>query len=282
MVLGGLLVSVKNPVFAQRWHLGLSGGAANYQGDLQAKRIDFEQAGPVGGLSLEYELMYKVNLRAQFSFGKIQAYDQFSADKSLAQRNLNFQSELAEFSITGVYHLFSINERRFTPYIFGGLAVYHFNPYTKDAFNNYYHLRPLSTEGQGLPEYPDRQPYNLTQLAIPFGGGVKLALSDRFILSGELGLRKLFTDYLDDVSTTYVDPFILQLRRGTKALELSYRGDELPGGNPLYPSLDQPRGSPKSKDWYYFTTATLQYRLGAGNSRESRSRRRQVACPRGW
>src|SRR5690606_13448162 len=78
-------------------------------------------------------------------------------------------------------------------------------------------LKPLSTEGQGLPQYPDRKPYKLTQFAIPFGAGVKFRVSRNTVLAYEVGLRKIFTDYLDDVSTTYVDQATLLQERGRNA-----------------------------------------------------------------
>jgi hypothetical protein len=59
----------------------------------------------------------------------------------------------------------------------------------------------LSTEGQGI--YPDKKPYSLWQPTIPFGGGVKFAITENLRIGFEIGLRKLFTDYLDDVSTSY-------------------------------------------------------------------------------
>ncbi len=103
------------------------------------------------------------------------------------------------------------------------------------AVNRVY-LKPLSTEGEGLPGYPDRKPYSLTQLAIPFGGGVKFAITNDWHIGLEVGLRKLFTDYLDDVSSTYADPNDLLTAKGQLAVDLSYRGDEVVGGDPVYPT----------------------------------------------
>ena len=42
-------------------------------------------------------------------------------------------------------------------------------------------------------------------------------------MSFEFGYRFLITDYLDDVSKTYVSLEILNLRKGPKASELAYR-----------------------------------------------------------
>src|SRR5690606_15533698 len=98
---------------------------------------------------------------------------------------------------------------------------------TYDTLGTKIFLRDLGTEGQGLPQYPDKKMYNLVQIAVPFGGGIRLRLSDNVHISYEIGLRKLFTDYIDDVSTTYADEAILASRRGQRAVGIAFRGDEL-------------------------------------------------------
>jgi hypothetical protein len=204
-------------------------------------------------------------------------------------RNLSFESNITEFSLVGKLDIFNLNSIRWTPYIFGGLAVFHFNPYTyDDSANQKVYLKPLSTEGQGLPEYPDRRPYALTTLAIPMGAGIKYAISDAVHVAVEFGLRKTFTDYLDDVSTTYVDQDVLMAERGPQAVRLSYRGNTVPGESPYYPDNGYPqkgieRGSPKSKDYYYFTGLHLIFRLGQGGGGSYMGgggrRSRQYGCP---
>lgn len=91
----------------------------------------------------------------------------------------------------------------------GGVGVFHFNPQGSltDAAGNktWYYLHPLRLEGQGMPEYPASKPYKLTQMNIPFGGGLKFFMSDRINVSLEFLYRKTFTDYIDDVSQRYID-----------------------------------------------------------------------------
>ena len=168
------------------------------------------------------------------------------------------------FDASGIeYNLFNLNERKYSPYVFGGLAVYHFNPYAFNGTDEKIYLKPLSTEGQGLPGY-SAKPYSLTQLAIPFGGGMKYAINDKFRLGLELGIRKLFTDYLDDVSGFYADQNDLLANRGQLAVDMSYRADEVAGGNPSYPTKGTGRGGPENNDIYYFLGLHLTYRLGGG------------------
>jgi len=163
--------------------------------------------------------------------------------------------------------------------LFVGVAVYHFNPYTTDTAGRKTYLRPLSTEGEGF--LPGKNNYNLTQIAIPFGAGVKLSLSDNVNVGVEVGYRKLFTDYLDDVSTTYVDEATLLANRGAEAVELAYRGNELKNGAP-YPRAGVIRGGAAHRDWYYFTGITASFRLFSGNglgSSTGTGKHSKYGCP---
>jgi opacity protein-like surface antigen len=258
-------------------------GTSNYSGDLQEKRFTFSQAHLAGGIGLSYELTNQFSLRTAFKLGKVSADDSKGRNKS---RNLNFSSMISEGDVDLQYFFSPLGTNPLTPYGFIGIAVYHFSPYTFDSTGQKYFLKPLSTEGEGFIN--GRPNYSLTQLAIPFGAGVKLSLSDNINVGFEIGIRKLFTDYLDDVSTAYVDPNLLLANRGAKAVELSYRGDELKGGSQTYPRVGQIRGSPNYKDWYYFTGLTMSFRLGndfLNNAKEHYKQRRvkkhsQWDCPR--
>jgi hypothetical protein len=158
------------------------------------------------------------------------------------------------------------------------LALYHFNPYAYNGSAQKVYLRPLGTEGQGIPGYAAKE-YKLTQLAIPIGGGVKYRITDNIHLGLEAGLRVLFTDYLDDVSTTYGDPADLLAFRGQLAVDMSYRGDELPGGAPTSPGKTAERGSPKYKDFYYFTGLHLTFRINNGGAWSGSGNSKSVSCP---
>jgi opacity protein-like surface antigen len=237
-------------------NLNLFLGTSNYSGDLQDKRFTFNQSHLAGGIGLSYEITNHFSVRAAFKIGKISADDKLGKNK---ERNLNFSSQLTEGALDVQYLITPLGEHVLTPYVFAGVAVYHYDPYTFDSTGRKYYLKPLSTEGEGFVS--GRKNYGLTQFSIPFGAGVKMPLSDNINVGFEIGFRKLFTDYLDDVSKTYVDPNLLLANRGAKAVELSYRGGELKTGSTTYPVGGQ-RGNPKIKDWYYFTGLTLSFRLG--------------------
>lgn len=268
-----LVFFLLSKINAQNFHLNLFVGTSNYQGDLQDKRFTFDQSHLAGGLGLSYDITSHFSVRGGFVLGKVSADDKKGRNKF---RNLNFASFISEGNLELQYFATPLPEHSLTPYIFAGIAIFHFDPYTHDISGNKYYLKPLSTEGEGF--LPGVRNYNLTQVAIPFGGGVKLNLSDKVNVGIEIGLRKLFTDYLDDVSNVYVDGSLLLANRGAKAVELAYRGDEVKDGILTYPHAGQQRGSPKVKDWYYFTGITMSFSLGAGNGGVGRNS--QWACPK--
>jgi hypothetical protein len=261
-----------------QWQLGVFGGVSTYRGDLNGKSFFQKQLlRPAIGAVVRYEWNEKVYLRGGLTYAKVAGDDKYNQKENLRIRNLNFESSVIELSAIGEFHTFDLSIKRWSPYVFAGLALYHFDPYTYDTANQKVHLHPLTTEGQGLPQYGKR--YVLTQLALPFGGGFKFRLTDRITLGAEIGLRKLFTDYLDDVSTNYADAADLLAARGQQAVDLAYRGDELPGGNPTYPEKGAQRGA-QDKDWYYFTGLHLSFSLGSGSLLGSGGKRDKLDCPK--
>jgi opacity protein-like surface antigen len=260
------------PSFSQV-RLGIFGGLSNYQGDLTDKPYKSSKA--AFGITASFPISQRFSIRTGLTLGKIAGADSLSDRPELIGRNLSFQSKLTEFSVVAVYDIFNIEDIRWTPYVFGGLAVFHFNPFTYDSNQTKVYLQPLSTEGQGLQGYPEK-PYSLTQLSLPFGAGVKYAISDRVQIGLEIGLRKTFTDFLDDVSGGYADPADLLAGKGQQSVDLSYRGDEL--GNAAYPTKGFTRGNPKAKDYYYFSGLHLSFALGGGEGRSGG--RGGYGCPK--
>jgi len=254
---------VTHIAFAQRFHIGVFGGLAAYNGDLTSGIFPKKVTNGAIGITANYELTDNIMLRGGYTYAIVGGADRFSKDSSLRSRNLAFETVLSEFSLVGEYYLLNLYDNRISPYAYAGLAVYHFDPYAYNGTTQKIYLKPLSTEGQGLTGYPEKKPYSLTQVAIPFGGGVKFAITDNLHLGVEAGFRKLFTDHLDDVSTTYADPNDLLAARGQLAVDMSYRGDDV--GNPTYPAKGAGRGGPNHNDTYYYTGLHLTYRIGSGN-----------------
>jgi hypothetical protein len=264
---------------AQRLYFNIGGGMINYGGDLQDKLFTFDQANHAFSLGASYKLSKYIAVSAAFNTGKLAAAD-FKSNSSLSRRNLSFYSTLSEGSLTFEANLNDVPDiNQFTPYLFGGAAVFHFNPYAYTLAGEKVYLRPLSTEGQGLSEYPSRKVYNLTQFALPFGGGIKYAISKSVIISAEVGFRKLFTDYLDDVSEAFTDTSILRREKGELSAKMSFRSDET--DNPLHFSNKLKRGNSSRKDAYYLCLIKLSFSLGGAGSNTGyfKKMRKQTGCP---
>lgn len=257
--------------------LGVFAGIANYQGDL----VDGFFASPRAafGISLNFSVSERLAIRTGLTFAKVAGADSLNSKTAFKNRNLSFQSPVTELSVLAEYNLFNIEQTHWSPYVFAGVAVFHYNPFTYYTANRKIYLQPLSTEGQGISGY-NSQPYSLTGFALPFGGGVKFMLGSSVQLGIEAGLRKLFTDYLDDVSGTYADAQDLLQARGQLAVDLAFRSGEVPGSTQTYPSKTEFRGSPKSKDYYYFTGLHLTFNIGNGEGLFSGgSGKRGYGCP---
>lgn len=258
-------------------------GLTNYQGDLQSKRYTFKLAKTAVGIGASHQLGMQTTIRASLIFTQVQGDDKYQKDPQLQLRNLMFYSKITEFNINLQYNLMDIYATKYTPYIFAGIGIFKFDPFIYDKLDNRIYLRPLTTEGQGL--YPTKKVYKTTQLNIPFGAGFKYAVNENFDIGIELGARKLFTDYLDDVSTSYSDYFTLKNARGQLATDLAFRSDELQPQS--YPAGGTKRGSPRFKDWYYLTTLAVSYKFGAepfskgtGNGNVGKKFRSGTGCPK--
>ncbi len=249
--------------FAQRFELGFFCGGSYYIGDINPSK-HFLLAKPAVGF------VYRYNINSRFA-AKLNVYSGYlySSDgkaKFNEKRNLSFRSMILDISTEmelNFEHFEPGNtETPFTPYIFGGFSVFKFNPQAEYQ-GTWYNLQPLGTEGQGTSRYPDRHPYSLMSVAFPFGLGFKLNVTDFLLIGAEWGLRKTFTDYLDDVSTTYADPVVLSAEKGTIACALADRTiqeDGVPVNN-----TGLQRGNSQNKDWYSFAGLIITYRIKKKN-----------------
>ena len=263
---------------AQRLHGDLQLGVANYQGDLQNKRFTLKGSKAAVGIGLSYDINNHIIVRTLATYLTVTGDDKNGRTlQNLNPRNLNFTSHILEGQVALEYNLFDLSERSATPYVFAGVGIFHFNPYSYDSMANKVFLRSLSTEGQGLAAYPNKKLYKNNQFSIPFGVGVKFAVSEKVQVGLELGLRKLFTDYLDDVSGTYADSSILLAAKGPKAIAFAYRESEI-HGTVNYPKAGDVRGNPKIKDWYYTTGVRISYLFG-GSGNNSGTKHSKMGCP---
>lgn len=258
-------------------------GMSNYQGDLQSSAFTLRNARPSFGANLRYGISEKIFLRAGLGTGHIRGDDKKNQTE-LQVRNLNFRSSINDVHLGMEYRFLRSDWIGITPYFFAGVGLFHFNPYTYYGnMNEKVFLQPLGTEGQGLPEYPDREMYNLTQIFLPFAGGILWELNNKIKLGFEFRQNMVFTDYLDDVSNTYPQEAPLLRDRGSLAVELSWRRDEF-DGRP-YPTDEIFRGDPGFKDWFYYlgflVGISISNDSGAGKSgRVGKGSIRQLGCPK--
>ena len=241
--------------------LGLFVGKMNYQGDLNPSSFKFAQSKATAALNIRQSFNRWLSVKGGFAIGSIEAADKYNRDY-LKKRNLSFNTTIKEASLSLEASLLDLSTIRFTPYIYGSVSLFHFNPWAYDNSGKKTFLQPLSTEGQGLSQFPKQKPYELTQLNVGFGVGARYAINENMNLGIEFSQRKTFTDYLDDVSSIYVDQGALLQAKGAKAVEMAFRGDELPGGS-VYPSHGEQRGTPSEMDWYYFFGINIEMKFSA-------------------
>lgn len=231
-------------------------GGSYYIGDLNPYQ-HFQNTQLSGGLLYRYTINSRIELRANILYGQVGANDADSKIDLHRDRNLSFQSDIWELAGGIEFHYFNYqigNEKYFfTPYMFIEMGVFRMNPMTE--FNgDMVELQPLGTEGQGS-SLSDKDPYSLTQIVIPFGVGIKLNINRRVAIGLEYGMRKTFTDYLDDVGGNYVNQEVLIQENGNIAARLADRslGEAFGYG---------PRGNASTKDWYSMFGFTLTFKLG--------------------
>ncbi|MBK9191493.1 MAG: outer membrane beta-barrel protein [Crocinitomicaceae bacterium] len=229
--------------------MGVFGGGSYYIGDLNPD-VHFMYSKPAFGAIFRYNLTKRYSLRFTGSYGNVYGQDSDSDDPFSQMRNLSFKSDILELAFGVEIDLFNYNINNMkdpiSPYFFYEIAYFKMNP-TGELNGEDYDLQSLGTEGQGTA-LSDKEPYKLNQLSIPLGIGVKFNIRKRMAISIEYGIRKTFTDYLDDVSGKYVDPDLLSAYNGTLAAEFSDRSL----GESTYSNVGFNRGNPANKDWYAF------------------------------
>ncbi|TGE05278.1 DUF6089 family protein [Hymenobacter fodinae] len=250
--------------------VGVSLNAMNYFGDITPKpSIPSFRAGatrPNLGLSFTRRFAPRISVRAALAYGRITGDDSKAADQNDSDakfrfnRNMNFRNDILELSAVGIFDLIEnrnnyLKRPDFVPYLFGGVGVIHHNPKGLNEAGNYVALQPLKTEGQASG-------YSLTQIVIPFGAGARYKLNRSFDIGLELGFRKTFTDYLDDVSGNYTDPSKLGSADALYFGSTITKGTaQVPGTYDEFQQVGQMRGKSNEKDWYTTLGVSVNYIL---------------------
>jgi hypothetical protein len=295
-----------------RLEYGFTVGPSNFLGDLGGGK---GKGGPflkdnmipltrlMAGVHVGYFVLPFLNFELQFSIGRLEGADSLIKDKggfevARKDRDQHFRSPLKEAYLAAKLYpttlLFEYDSEslisRLRPYFIVGVGMFQFNPQGQyigiDGTTTWVDLKPLRTEGQGMPNHPNKKEYNLTQINVPFGFGIKYFLSQYASLSFEIVNRKTFTDYIDDVSTTYIDnnDFSTYFGPGTTqaliAAQMANKNAYNNGG--IYRTSYGPgskRGTSSNLDSYYSSMLKLNIRLRAKD--EPRLiRGSQFACPK--
>lgn len=202
-------------------------------------------------------------LRTNLWYARVAGDDKFTRNRERHGRNLNFFSPIYEADAVLEINVWRSADRKKIFYVFGGVGYFHFDPQTK-LNGKTYHLRDWGTEGQYA--VPGKTPYDLHSIAFPFGFGYKFKLSRREFFTIEVNSRKSRTDYIDDVSTRYVDPNLLIAAKGPTAAALADRNiSDIPG----FSSPGAIRGDPKDMDTFFFFSFSYNITLGAGQGGSS-------------
>lgn len=278
------------------WEIGITLGPSNFLGDLGGnagkgtrflKDNNFSMTKLTYGGYATYQPAEFLGFRLALNFGKLEGDDAIIKGKGGLEearklRNSNFQSKFTEgLLLAEIYPtVFLENDPsdiwgRLRPYGVIGVGVFKYKPQGKDPrTGNWVDLQPLRTEGQGFAEFPDRKPYKLTQLSFPLGVGVKYFMSETVSLAMEIIHRQTFTDYIDDVSTNYIDPALFYKYMPLAQAQVAARMANKSGGTGTRFTPGQKRGNPKQNDAFYTVGIKLGFRLGSSDNWSNSTR-----CP---
>jgi hypothetical protein len=271
MVRKFLIVALLVPVMSfaqnsivQEGEFGIGLGAAHYFGDLNT-RAKVNRPKAAATLFFRKNFGNYIALRVAGTFAQLGYSDTYNThNEYMNRRNLSFNTNVWELALQGDFNFYRFlpgePNLNFTPYITFGVGIFNYDPYAFLDGDKYY-LRTLATEGQGSSLYPDRKPYSSMAISVPLGVGVKYSLNERFNIGFEVVHRFTNTDYLDDVSTTYVDPAVFPpMPDGSPspAMLLSDRSYEL--GPPIGIKGRQ-RGNSQQKDQFATAIFYLSFNL---------------------
>lgn len=174
------VVSITSNLYAQRSEVGFGLGTFTYTGDL-ARNYRFSNSKFAATAFYRTNLSKVVSFRVSATGGNLGASDRRPADVFAQQRNASFNLFVFEAATVVEYHFLDWrDERRLlraTPYLFGGIGLF-----------------GMSGNVQKTAEYSN------VQGMIPFGVGAKYVINPLWYVSLEFGMRKTFTDYIDNIS----------------------------------------------------------------------------------
>jgi hypothetical protein len=240
---------------------GVWGGMSNYFGDLNTQ-TSFKFTRPAAGAFYRYNIKYRGAWHTSINWGQVEFDDAKTNIAWNKQRNLSFKSDIFDVTTLIEFNFLKYDKESkkhwFTPYLGTGLTVFFFNP--KAMYNGkYYYLQPLGTEGQNDASYSGVKKYRLYSLAIPIVGGFKFSFKRNWNIGIEAGVRKTFTDYLDDVSGKY--PSYASLPGGSTGLAAALSDRSAENGVEKIGKAGYQRGQSPKFDDYLFGGITISYTI---------------------
>ncbi len=250
--------------YVQEGEFGIAIGGAHYFGDLN-NRAALNRPKVSAGAFFRKQFGNYIGLKVAVNYAQLGYSDTYSKNEVQRLRNLSFNTNIWEFSVSGDFNFFKfypgISGYTYTPYVSLGVGIFSYDPYAY-LNNQKYFLRPLGTEGQGSAAYPDRKPYGTMGVCFPMAIGFKYNVSPSINVFGEVGYRFTNTDYIDDVSTTYAPDAFITLPNGqpSPAQLLSDRSYEL--GEPIGIKGRQ-RGNSTQKDNYVIAQFGVSFNISS-------------------
>ncbi len=249
----------------QEGEFGVGVGAAHYFGDINT-RAHLNRPKMAASVFFRKNFGNYIAVRVAANYAKVGYSDVHNTHNPIMlRRNLSFNSNIWELALQGDFNFFRFMPGEpgynFTPYVTLGAGIFNYDPYAYLNGEKFF-LRPLNTEAQGNANYPDRKPYSSMSVSIPFGVGLKYSLNERINVGFEIVHRFTNTDYLDDVSTTYVDPAVFPtLPNGDPSPAQLLHDRSYETGEPIGLPGRQ-RGNSKQKDQFvtalFYVTFNLQ------------------------
>ena len=263
------LLAFNNPLNAQHFDLIVGASSSHFLGDLGGKPfLGTNDPQDLDILSTRYAFTTGIRfnmgkvfaLRTNLWYARLSANDKYTRNRERHGRNLNFFTQILEADAVLEMNVYKTADKRKIFYVFGGVGYFSFNPKTK-LNGKVYNLRDYGTEGQYA--IAGKSPYDLHSICFPMGFGTKFIINKRSYFTVEVNSRKTRTDYIDDVSTRFVDPNLLTAAKGPTAAALADRSiSDIPG----FSSPGAIRGDPKDNDNFFFFSFSYNYTLGTGNS----------------
>jgi len=245
LALGTTVTAQRSVIWQEKpgtWSVNAGLGATRYLGDLEERfNLAHLQLGVAIGGAVTYRKTDQLALRADVQLYYIRGAHEHTY---LAFNNLSFRSLNPDVSVGVQYDFWSSKNKNYAvvPYAIAGVGLTYMTPRAKYRGNTY-SLAPLRTEGIA---------YNRLPIIMRYGVGVPVFSTERFKGTIEGVYTHVFSDYLDDVSTRYVD------RSGMTPLAaaLSDRAPEV-GTAPNAPGAK--RGNSKRNDGYLTLSARVVF-----------------------